>query len=146
MGSRRFSGAGKARVRIDAAGVLADAVCSRRQRQVPVLEKTKKVIRSLSIRLVLRIILGVLLILVGFVLLFLPGQGLLLILLGLVVLGFTVDDIVDVCRKVIPGFTEERAEAILNHRFLRPFRRKKWASLLRKRKKEEKPGEGTPDS
>jgi len=146
MGSRRFSGAEKGSVRIDAAGVLAYAVCSGRQRQVPVLDKTKTVIRSLSIRLALRIVLGILLILVGIVLLFIPGPGLLFIIFGLVVLGFTVDDIVDVCRKVIPGFTEERAEAILNHRFLRPFRRKKWASLNWKRKDTPETDDEFPES
>lgn len=93
------------------------------------LEKTKQVIRSFPLRLVLRIGLGILFILVGVALLFLPGPGLVVIIAGLVVLGFTVDDIVDVCRKVIPGFDEQMAESILRHRFLRAFRRKKRAIL-----------------
>lgn len=94
--------------------------------------KISQVVRVFSFRLWLRIAAGVFLLLLGIVLGPLPGPGLLIFLSGLVVLGFTIDDVVDVCRKIIPGFDERMANSILSKPWPRPFRRKQRVSLRRR--------------
>lgn len=96
--------------------------------------RLNQALRLFSLRLWLRIVLGVFLLVLGIILGFLPGPGLATFLAGLVVLGFTVDDVVDICRKVIPGFDDRMAKSILAKPYLRPFRRKQWAYLFRRRR------------
>ena len=94
--------------------------------------KTRTFLRAFSFRLWLRIAGGIILLILGVVLGPLPGPGLVVFLAGLFVLGFTVDDVVDICRRVIPGFDEEKANSILRKPYLRPFRRLQWRSLIRR--------------
>jgi hypothetical protein len=94
--------------------------------------KIKQIGRFFAGRLWLRVVGGVFLVLLGIVLGPLPGPGLLVSASGLVVLGLTADDLVRWGRKVIPGFDERKAESVLQHPAVRPFRKKRWVSLLGK--------------
>ena len=90
----------------------------------------QKIRPFLSLRLFLRVLAGLALISGGILLLFLPGPGTVLIFLGLIlVLGLTADDVADWVRKVFPRLDEEKTEAILRHRWIRPFRRKRRVML-----------------
>lgn len=111
------------------------------------MDKLKSIVRAVVSHLRIRWVVGIGLMVLGIVLGPLPGPGGSVIFLsGLLILGFTVDDLVEVGRKVIPGFDERKAQSILRNPYLRPFRRKKWSSLVRNRSSGKEEGGGKSGS
>jgi hypothetical protein len=104
------------------------------------LAKWKGIVQAVLSRLWVRVVVGVFLIVLGIIFGPLPGPGSIIFLIGLVFLGFTVDDLVELGRKVIPGFDERKAESILSRPYLRPFRRKRWYSVVDNRSSAKKKG------
>ena len=70
-------------------------------------------------RLILRLALALVCFAIAIPLMFMPGPAIVFWLAGLLVLGFSVRDIVMFLHRVIPGFERRHAEAALRHRWIR---------------------------
>ena len=73
----------------------------------------------------IRLVLAVLLIVVGLAEMFLPGPAMLFFFLALLLLGVTLETMIRLAGRLVPGFTEERAESVLRHPWLRRFARRR---------------------
>jgi hypothetical protein len=81
--------------------------------------RLRALLKSASVAMIVRFAAAVACFVIAIPLLFLPGPAFVFFLAGLVLLGFSVRDIVKLAQAVTPGFSEDHAERVMNHRVIR---------------------------
>jgi hypothetical protein len=79
---------------------------------------TRYLRHEVGLGFVIRVTAAILCFAIALVLVFIPGPAFVFWIIGFLLLGFTVRDVVKFVQRYTPGFSDELAEDVINHRWV----------------------------